>query len=495
MKEATLSRLVPSLERKTNFSWLLLAVVLGIVLGALPWFFASNWLLTGAAIILVASFLFLVGAWPLSGVATLIVAALLTRYRFDVGPVSIRPEQIAALTVAALGGFQLLIRRGRLRMPLAAWFALAWWGMNVISGIFFSPRLVTGIQNSIRLSLLALTFILIINLISDRQQWRLAILIFLGAGIVEAAFGIVARALYPLGINLGVQVAWNFTEPIPYGTFEEGNLFGSHTGSWAIVLATMILANGVHVPRIRTWLSQGKLLHHVFSRQTLRLLGLLILLLALFLSLSRGAWLMFVAGMALLWLVYTWNAWHTVNRFLLLLTAVPFLVFSIAAIAPLLPSTWPFVERIQSFLNLSSDPTFSARLSDWMLALDDWRRQPLTGWGPGSFYDIYGELRAHPAWISNLSIRLLQETGLIGTGLFLGFTLSLFLPVLKTLHRSQMKAERMMLLGLSISLLVLWGLAYQSTDGIWLSASWVHAGLLAAGARVLGNMPTQETRP
>lgn len=479
-------------EARVGFPWLLLAAGMGVFLGAAPWFLGQNWLLTSMTISGIAAFFFLVAGWPLSGVTTLIVAALLTRYRFDVGPVSIRPEQIAALAVAALGGFQLLIQRGRLHIPLAAWFALAWWGMNVISGLFFSPRLSTGIQNSIRLSLLALTFILIINLISNRRQWHLAVLIFLGAGIAEAAFGIVARALYPTGINLGVQVAWNFTEPIPYGTFEEGNLFGSHTASWAIVLSAMILAQGLRFPNVRTLLEPGEILTGNFLKPLLRLAGLIILLLALFLSLSRGAWLMFAAGIALLWMVYTWNAWHTVNRFLLFLAAAPFLIFSIAAIAPMLPSSWPFVDRIQSFLNLSSDATFSARLSDWVLAWDDWRLQPLTGWGPGSFYDIHGELRARPAWISNLTLRLLQETGLIGLSLFLGFVLSLFLPVLKTLRSCRMRLDRMTLLGLSISLLVLWGLAYQSTDGIWLSASWVHAGLLAAGARVLRDSPLRE---
>jgi hypothetical protein len=45
--------------------------------------------------------------------------------------------------------------------------------------------------------------------------------------------------------------------------------------------------------------------------------------------------------------------------------------------------------------------------------------------------------------------------------------------------------DRGILLGLIISYGVLLGLAYQSTDGIWLAASWVHAGLIAAGTRVL----------
>jgi len=450
--------------------WLPLAVALGLLMGALPWLWQAHDVVVVVALGGLMGALFLVAGWPLSGLAILIVAALLTRYRFDIGPVSVRPEHIAALAVTAVAAFQVLIQRGRLRAPLAFWMALAWWGMNVVAGVFFSPRLSTGIQNSMRLSLLVLTFFLVVNLISTRRQWWLAMTMFLGAGVLEAAFGILARVMYAFGINLGVQVAWNFTEPIPYGTFEEGNLFGSHTASWAIVLAAIIFAGWGHTAR---------------RRQTLRIMGLGILLLALFLSLSRGAWVMFAVGMGLLWILYTWKAWHTMNRFLLALTAAPFLILMVLAVAPLLPPSFPFVDRLQSFLNLGHDATFSARLSDWTLALDDWRKQPLTGWGPGSFYDLHGELRAHPAWISNISLRLLQETGLLGLLSFCGFVAALFLPALKTLRSGLPAGDRLALLGLSISLMVLWGLAYQSTDGIWLSASWVQAGLLAAGSRVL----------
>ncbi len=456
--------------RRLHPAWWVAALLLGLLAGLLPWLAQVDLLWAALGLGILLGGVFLLGLWPWSGLVLLIVAALFTRYRFDVGPVSVRPEHVAALAVAAVGGFQVLIQRRALRFPLAFWLALIWWGMNVVSGVFFSPRLSTGVQNSLRLSLLVLTFFLIINLIGTRRAWWLALALFLTAGVLEAAFGIVARAVYPFGINLGVQVAWNFTEPIPYGTFEEGNLFGSHTASWAIVLAALTLA---------TW-GQGRR-----RRQAFYLGGLLILLLGLFLSLSRGAWLMFAAGMTLLWVVYRWQSWHTVNRFLLLITAAPFLVLFLLSIAPWLPSSWPFVDRLQSFLNLSSDATFSARLSDWSLALRDWLQQPLTGWGPGSFYDLHGELRAHPAWISNLSIRLLQETGLIGAAAFVCFALALFLPAIKTLRAGLPRLEHLALLGLTISLLVLWGLAYQSTDGIWLSASWVHAGLLAAGSHVL----------
>lgn len=460
--------------RSARPRWLLLALLAGLLAGLLPLLgslLGGGSLLWGAAALAgLAGLYVLVVGWPFSGVALLILAALFTRYRFDAGPVSVRPEHIAALAVAAVGVVQVLAQRGRLRFPLPFWFALAWWGMNLISGLFFSPVMATGVQNALRIALLVLTLFLIINLIPDRRHWWWALALFLAAGVAEAAFGIAARALFPFGINLGVQVAWNFTEPIPYGTFEEGNLFGSHTASWALVLLMLIFAAGN--------------LRRPSPRQLWMAGGLLILLGGLFLSLSRAAWLMFAAGAAVVWIVYRRSSWHQANRLALLLSAGPFFVFLILALAPYLPASWPFVDRLQSFLSLSSDPTFSARLQDWGLAWHEWLRRPWSGWGPGSFVDIYGILRAHPAWISNLTLRLLQETGLIGALAFAGYLVTLVLPALKVGTRQPRPLDRAALLGLTISYLALVGLAYQSTDGIWLAASWVHAGLIASGVRV-----------
>lgn len=446
-------------------AWLGAALGVGLVAGLLPWLVEKQ---PPAALFVfgaVAGGLFLLGFWPQSGVAALVITALFTRYRFDVGPVSIRPEQVAAVVVGLIGLSQWLVWRGRLRLPAPVWLALAWWGCNLVAAVFFSPALAPVLQNAVRVGAGVVTFVLMVNLIPDRRRWWQALGLFLATGVAEAAFGIVARALYPFGINLGVQVSWNFTEPIPYGTFQEGNLFGSHTATWAITL----LALWPVLPRRRRPLALG---------------ALLVLAVALYLSLSRAAWLTFAVGAALVWALARPTAWHRLNRLLLGILAAPFGVVMVLGIAPLLPASWPFVDRLQSFLRLGEDPTFSARLSDWALAWDDWLQQPLWGWGPGSFYELHGLLRANPAWISNLTLRLLQETGVVGLAVFAAFVLTLLVPALKVAEQRAASAEAAALRGLVIAYAVLLGLAYQSTDGIWLTAGWVHAGLIAAGTRV-----------
>ena len=451
--------------------WLLFAVGAGLLAGLVPVLVLSSPLLVAALLSAVLVGIVLMVGWPFSAVAVLVVAPLLTHYRLDVASVSVRPEHVAVLVVALLGGVQVFVQRGRLRWPASVWLALAWWAVNMAAGAFFSPLPAGGLQNGLRIGASVLVFVLLINLIPDRRRWWWAVWLFLGMGVAEAAFGVLARALYPAGINLGVQVSWNFTEPIPYGTFEEGNLFGSHVASWALLLLMLVMA--------------GRALPWSARRKVVLFLGLLVLLLGLYLSLSRAAWLMFAAGAALIWIFHRRDRWHQSNRLLLMAAAVPFVVLLTLQVAPYLPSSWPFAERLQSFLSLESDATFSARLSDWSLALNDWRRQPLTGRGPGSFSDLHGLLRARPAWISSLSVRLLQETGILGLVSFAGFVAVLLLPALRVVRRQPRMEDRSALLGLIIAYFVLLLIAYQSTDGIWLAASWVNAGLIASGTYVL----------
>ena len=453
--------------------WRWAALAVGMMAAVLVFVMQGQSMLLALLLAALLLITFLLLGWPFSGVILLIVAALLTRFRVDVGPVSVRPEHVAVLGVAGIGFLQLGLERRPLRMPAAAWFALAWSLINFASGVLFNPDAGMGLQNALRIFLLVLTFILLINLIPHRRLWRRAVTFFIAAGVMEAAYGILARALYPLGINLGVQVSWNFTEPIPFGTFEEGNLFGSHTASWAIVLLMMLFA--MHRARGNR------------KMQLWRMAALAVLLLALLLSLSRAAWIMFVVGATLVVVLEQSNAWEQVNRFTLALVAVPLLVVALFAVVPYLPASLPMVNRLQSFLNLGFDATFSARLTDWSLALSDWWQRPLTGWGPGSFYALRGELRAHPAWISNLTVRLLQETGLVGLAAFGGYFLTLLLPAVRVVRSQPHLPDSRRLLGLVISYAVLLMLAYQSTDGIWLAASWVHAGLIVTGTRELSS--------
>ena len=102
-------------------------------------------------------------------------------------------EHLAALAVVGLAIVQLMVNRGACTFLSPSGLPLAWWLMNLIAGLFFSPDPFVGIQNAIRLGLLTLTFILVLDLIPDRRYWYWAVAFFLIAGVLEAAFGTLRR--------------------------------------------------------------------------------------------------------------------------------------------------------------------------------------------------------------------------------------------------------------------------------------------------------------
>ena len=442
-----------------------------------PWIAAAGVALAAGAVfaplpmaaLLVAGALifFFLRHWPTSGMVMLIFAALLSYFKLDIGPVTVRAEHVAVLLLAALLAWQIVFHRRPFRLDTPALFALAWWGLNVVAAFFFAPDLSDSLRHLFRLALMVAAYIVGINLLRTPEQWWAAFAWFLGLGLAEALFGLIARGLYPFGVNLGVQIAWILTEPVPHGTLEEGNLFGSHAAAWLIACAALFLAQ----PRLRT-------------RWRLPLLaGLVITAAAVALSLSRGAWVALLAGLGLLYVFYGPRSRGQYVRGTLLICAAPLVVGGLVLLIQALPADIPLIARLQTFLRLATDATLRQRLGDADLALLNWAERPWLGWGPGSFYQLHGVRNWEPAWIASQSVRTLQETGVLGLLTYGGFVATLLWQAVKGIRRAASLRAHAALAGLTIGFVVL-QIAYQATDGTWLAAVWVQAALLTTVARL-----------
>ncbi len=452
-----------------------LAAGLGAVLGAGAVLVSPLWLVAGlAAVIGLAA---LLRAWPQASLLLLMVAALITRYRVEIGVFTLRAEQVAVLIAAGLLAWLIIFHSRRFAITLPGMWALGWWLANLLATLFHAPDKLDSAKHLFRLGLMVLTYLVMVNLLRTRQQWQRAFTWFLVLGVAEALFGIIARALYPFGINLGVQVAWVLKEPVPYGTLEEGNIFGSHAVSWFLCLFLLFLACGRFRDRRRLWWT----------------MGLAITALAALLSFSRGAWLSLVAGLLPVFLYYSARPRIQRQRCLMLVLVGPLLFLTLAVIMALVPLSIPLVDRLRTFSELATDSTFVARLGNYALAAHDWLQHPWLGWGPGTFYQLHGLIRYAPAWISNQTLRTLQETGVLGLVLFAGYVVSVLWVTVRASRRVLSRADRAALLGLAVGFFAL-QVAYQATDGTWIAAPWVHAGLLVAGARLLGR-PVAEDHP
>jgi hypothetical protein len=137
-------------------------------------------------------------------------------------------------------------------------------------------------------------------------------------------------------------------------------------------------------------------------------------------------------------------------------------------------------ERLSTLGSLESDFTTNTRLQDARWAVNDWLASPVLGRGTGSFGQIHGMRVGTEAWISNVILHTLVDTGLVG----LAIQMSLFVLVARRAWRAALVAGSPVLeiglKGLTLGFLVL-AIAYQVTDGTWMAIFWVHLGLMVSG--------------
>jgi len=425
--------------------------------------------------------------WPQLPFILLWGGALLTRLRLDVGPVTVRPAHLALLLLAPMLVWRLYRRRERFYLTLPGFFAVSWWLLLVLAAFAHAPNYMDTLRNQVRLGMMVAIYLLVVNLLRDERTWQWAWRAFLVMAAGEAAFGLLARLLYP-HIAFGVQVMRSLPVPVPYGTLEEGNIFGSSNAAWSLLFLTLLfstplrkmplggsLAMASRWTRWRHWLGQNGWWLFLLTGTLLTVSGLL-------LSLARAAWVSFVLLLPLLWLFLPAKREDRQRRLFWLVGIVGVAALSLASLWRFLPADGPLLARLHTLGNLSADPTFSGRLHDWLFAYHDWRIFPWLGWGPGTFVQIHGRLRGSDAWLSNITFRALQESGILGSLALLGFVVALVGAAFRRIRRAQV-AWRQPLLGLTLGFLLLI-VAYQATDGSWLALPWIYAALIDRGSQL-----------
>ena len=447
--------------------WILLAAALaGLSVSFSP---LLTVLVTGA---LVGTWL-LIRGWSTLAPLTLVLCISIPRYMYSVGAISINAERVV---IPALFGLFLVRQVGNPlvygRAHLLLMLSLA---VSALSSLMNAPD--TG--DSLRLTLLTvitcLPFFLIPNLATDMPSVRRAALIFIGCGVVEAVFGLLAvitNGLY--GVNIGVQFdaltgAW-----AAYGSQWEGNTFGSFVGAATVMTMAWLVAA-----------------HQ--SRRTRALAGvaLAVLIGGLIASLSRGAWLGAAAG-ALVVVLSLPRRWKVAALLGALVALAGLLVVSDG-----LQFSSSDSEQAAALTRLSllDDPlrgNFDGitieRLYTYDLAFRDWLEQPIIGWGAGSLGQRSSYLSVElPAWVGNLELHALHDSGVLGAVGLLGAMAGTTLALMRALRRRRgaYDPDRRLVVGLlaaCVTLLV----AFQATEATWLGYTWYVFGLAWAAAREVG---------
>ncbi len=413
--------------------------------------------------------------WPFSAIAVLLGAAALNRFVVPGGGANIKPEHVAALGLAVVLVLRLALsppRPGGPRLQVGSGLALAglglYLGANLLASLLNAPQTQDSLRQVGLITLVAVPYGLALNVITDRVGLRQALLFWLALGLLEAVSGLGIMLLWrTLGLDLGVQQVLG-APPVPVGTMREGNIFGSYTGAVAVGLLALLLTT-----RRRAHLLIGGAV-------------LLILLAGLAISLSRGAWVGFAAGAALVVLVRAGVALRRGLPVLVLLAMTLPLVGLLALAGGRAPVGSDLLSRLASldFGTLGQQQTVLERIDTYEKAWEGIVAQPLLGNGTGSFGQRYVYRSVdEPGWVGNLELHLLYDSGLLG---FAGFWLLVGVIAVRAARAYRRNCDPLLrgtilaLGGGLLSLLV----AYQATEATWLAFTWVHLGLLAAATAV-----------
>jgi O-antigen ligase len=416
--------------------------------------------------------------------ALLVAASLLNGVAWKFAGRNVRPEHLAAvLAFAAFVVTQFLRRESVIRADVFSVLAVAWVGVNALSSWLYAPQPSTSAVHVFRLGLLALVLLMVANLPFRRAgHWLRGFQIWFSLGLLAVGYGLFVWILASYG---DIWLTGAFQDPMIYGpsikgTQLERNFYGILAGTLLCVACYSVLAERRE---------------HVVAPTGFLVAACVLAATCVIISLTRSAWLAVVTAGPLGYVLFDRRRLGRADRPLLqTVVALPVLVGTLFGAVQLLPAQARLAqplptaalpsavvgERLSTFSDLGSDRTVNTRIQDAVWALRDWQASPVLGRGTGSFLQIHGVREGTEAWISNLVLHTMVDTGIVG----LAIQMSLFaLVAWRTWLAASATAERPLEIGLKAMTLgfLVMVIAYQFTDGTWLAAFWVHLGLMVNG--------------
>lgn len=396
--------------------------------------------------------------WPFGALIVLIAASAMPRYNVEIFGWHARPEHFVLASLGLVCLIRILLQRERMRFAALDYLVLAYVAMNYFSSAVMSPERATTLRWALQNNLAVLPYFFIRYFVRGEDRLRKAFGILLSVGLIEAAYGVLCFVSYVIfRTTLGVTPFQYGLIPGTYGSQYEANLFGSYTGSCAIMFLTVYLFKKGSAPR------------YAF--------GFAVTSIALFVSLARAALLGFVVAVFLVLFL----SYRSGNLRLARITRLSLALGALLLIV--MPMAGSFlVERISglSFNDPVEDINVQGRLLSYAAALENIRQHPLLGNGTASFQLLQNaddpSLGDQP-WVGNSSIRILHDTGAIGLAIFLVFVLwlaSRTWDVIKAGARGGPALVALFAGGL------LYAISFQATDGTMLAFSWIHIGLLTS---------------
>ncbi|MBA3300166.1 MAG: O-antigen ligase family protein, partial [Thermoleophilaceae bacterium] len=393
-------------------------------------------------------------------------AAILNRFRFDVAGVTLQPAHL--ILVPVLLRVLLFMRsdaRPRWRWPetvIVLFIAVQFVSSYLFAEVRLRSLLVAGL-----LLLGALAYLAVYFGVCDRKRLIFAARALLIAAMANSAIALLAvAAYYTVGSTFGVSVG-GIGAPAA-GLAAEYNILGSMSASAALAFVVLMREDNPLFPRryslLGFWLCTG----------------------ALVASLTRGAWIAFAVGLLASLLIRRRatrrNRLAQIGLTSLALGVGLLGLFQIA-VAPSDVSSPDnaVVVRAQRLL-LFTEGSGQNRVSEWQTALGEIPRSPILGLGTNSYGQRHAAPKKRPseakgAYIGNLYIRTLYDSGVVGLVLLLTFLAAVLWP--KRIFR----VSRGDLAPVAWALMFMYftmGVAFVATDASFQLWPWIVLGMTRA---------------
>lgn len=447
-------------------------------LAPLPWIAAA----LGLGAVAAESPLLAVGAGtagllaylPWAGLfAVLVASASVQTWTTTVAGLTFRPDELVVVVVV-LRAFTL---RDRSRLRGTEWILMAFIGAQAVTSLLNAPDVRKSLLDAGLLAFGAAAYLATFAGLSTRDRLLSAARVLLVAAAVSATAGIVALVSHYVW-----HTQWGVTQletlgrfPAATGFAYEHDVFGSTSAAGA--LAFLVL-----------WLQRNPLLSRAWAAA-----GFWVCAAGLVLSLARGAWIGFAAGIVLAVFVVP-RGTGAARGLLSLLLAGAIVIGAVALagfwfgrpaeVASVGASTATTIgEQAGRVLELRTS-TGAARLQEWTTSLREVRGSLLFGLGTNSFGQRHSEQTIRglvPAFVGNWAVRTLYDSGVVGLALLAAFLASIAWPGPRVRRAVGDLAPVARAFVVAAGALLV---AYLATDALLLVWPWILFGITRA-ARVL----------
>lgn len=401
--------------------------------------------------------------------AVLVAAAVANRFRLSIGVIALQPADVVLVPVM-IHVFLLMRREIRPRWEVTEYIIIFFVLMQFVSSWLSAVNRTRSFYAAALLGFGALAYLTTYTALWTPRRRLFAAKTVLYAALLSSVITDLAfLALHLVGSHFGVQrsAPGQFGQAVA-GISYEHDINGSISGSGAA--AFLVLSREPNP---------------LFSRR-FSLVSFWISFMSMIVSLTRGAWVGF--GLVAIALVVIRRR-HRVRRGQELQFALPMvgivvalagLLFVVAKTSqPYAPN--PVAAKASQLFNFGSG-TGQARASEWRTALDELKADPIFGLGTNSYGDRHVAPRTSKgneknAYIGNLYIRTLYDSGVVGLVLLLLFLYLVLRPALaiRNIPGSNAAIARAFLFGYAVM-----AIAFAGTDASFQPWPWIFLGVARA---------------